>query len=245
MTTPLRPSATSPGSATLAHRAALHAALGDPTRLGIVDELMLSDRSPSELAERFDLPTNLLAHHLGLLERVGLVERIVSAGDRRRRYVRLVPDTVQALRAGHPTTAAGRVDGRARALFVCTHNSARSQLAAAIWRRRTGAPARSAGTHPAATVHPGAVAAAARRGLDLGRARPRRLSPGELHRAEVVVTVCDRAHEEVELPGSLHWSIPDPVAADDPDAFDRAAEVLDQRISALSASTLISKETPA
>ena len=43
------------------------------------------------------------------------------------------------------------------ALFVCTHNSARSQLAATLWRRRTGAPATSAGTHPAREIHPGAV----------------------------------------------------------------------------------------
>src|SRR5918993_4395230 len=123
-------------------RAAVHAALGEPVRLAIVDELALSDLAPSALAERFGLAGNLLAHHLDVLERVGLIERTVSSGDRRRRYVRL---RHHALRDLGPRSA-GR---RGRALFVCTGNSARSQLAAALWRRRTGEPASSAGTHPA------------------------------------------------------------------------------------------------
>ena len=63
------------------------------------------------------------------------------------------------------------------------------------------------------------------------------LTPGELEAAELVITVCDRAHEEVTVPDtSLHWSIPDPVgahpSADDPDPFDFAAILLDRRISA-------------
>ncbi|HKX71485.1 MAG TPA: helix-turn-helix domain-containing protein, partial [Acidimicrobiales bacterium] len=70
-------------------RAAVHAALGEPLRLAIIDELSSSDRAPSDLAARFGLAGNLLAHHLHVLERVGLIERVVSAGDRRRRYVRL------------------------------------------------------------------------------------------------------------------------------------------------------------
>ena len=58
---------------------------------------------------------------------------------------------------------------------MCTHNSARSQLAAALWTQLTNQPADSAGTHPAARVHPGAVAAARRAGLDLTDARPKLL----------------------------------------------------------------------
>ncbi len=220
----------------LVERAAVHAALGEPVRLAIVDELIRSDRAPSELAARFDLPTNLLAHHLGVLERVGLVERTVSSGDRRRRYVRVVPsglaDVIGSLggRSGRPA-GTGRSAGAA--LFVCTHNSARSQLAAALWRDRTGAPATSAGTHPADRVHPGAVAAARRRGLDLSGTVPRRLAGHDVEAADVVVSVCDRAHEEVDLPAdALHWSVPDPVDAADPEPFDRAAELLEQRIAA-------------
>ncbi|CAN5368058.1 helix-turn-helix domain-containing protein [soil metagenome] len=215
-------------------RAAVHAALGEPIRLAIVDELIRSDRSPSELAARFCLPTNLLAHHLGVLERVGVIERTVSSGDRRKRYVRAVPAAVATPGRVDPDLAhAHAAADRRSALFVCTHNSARSQLAAAIWRSHTGGAASSAGTHPADRVHPGAIAAGRRRGLDLGGATPRRLDDAEVAAADLVVTVCDRAHEEIDLPDhSLHWSVPDPVSADGPDAFDRAADALEHRIRA-------------
>lgn len=210
----------------LAERATLHAALGDPVRLGIVEELARSDRTSAELAAQFGVASNLLAHHLAVLERAGLVERRPSSGDRRRRYVRLVRGTLDRL-----TVAAGPPAGRV--LFVCTHNSARSQLAAALWRHRTGAPASSAGTHPADQVHPEAAAAAARRGLDLGGATPRQLQAGDLD-AALVVTVCDRAHEE--LAGAerwLHWSIADPAATNTAAAFDATIDALDERIAAL------------
>jgi protein-tyrosine-phosphatase len=211
-------------------RAAVHAALGEQVRLAIVDELAVSDRSAGALAARLGVGSNLLAHHVDVLERAGLVERVVSSGDRRRRYVRLRRRALAD--AGVAVGPATVALPRGRALFVCTHNSARSQLAAALWRRRTGAGAASAGTHPAERVHPGAVAAAARAGLDLGSARPRVLAEGDLD-AEVVVTVCDRAHEELAPGGEwLHWSTPDPVGAG-PEAFDEALAELDDRITTL------------
>ena len=70
-------------------RAALHAALGEPVRLAIVEDLAATDRAPTDLATRHGRRAALLAHHLDVLERVGLIERHVSAGDRRRRYIRL------------------------------------------------------------------------------------------------------------------------------------------------------------
>lgn len=207
-------------------RAALHAALGDPARLAIVEELAISDRAPSALSARFGLAGNLLAHHLDVLEGVGLIERQVSAGDRRRRYVRLRRDTLRNLALGTTPPRAGR------ALFVCTQNSARSQLAAALWRKRTGRDATSAGTHPADRVHPGALAAARRAGLDLTGARPRALGPDDLD-VDVVVTVCDRAHEELDPPEDWwHWSVSDPVDAGTRRAFDAALTELDERITA-------------
>lgn len=206
-------------------RAALHAALGEPARLAIVDELSSSDRSPTELGEMLHLPGNLIAHHLDALERVGLIERQVSAGDRRRRYIRLVRRQLADL-----GIATARPAGRV--LFVCTNNSARSQLAAALWTARTGEQAGSAGTQPADRVHPGAVAAARRAGLDLSNAVPRSLTPAEV--ADLYVTVCDRAHEELRPDVSnWHWSIPDPVAARNADAFDTALHDLDDRIRSL------------
>ena len=141
-----------PDRTSVGARAAMHAALGDPARLAIVDDLAVSDRSPKELGERLGLMSNLLAHHLDVLEAVGLIARSASAGDGRRKYVRLVRGPVDRLQIAG---AAPHGD----VLFLCTRNSARSQLAAALWTARTGRPARSAGTHPAPKVHRGAVAA--------------------------------------------------------------------------------------
>jgi protein-tyrosine-phosphatase len=215
-------------AADLRQRAARHAALGDPARLAIVDELSTSDRAPVELCRRLGMASNLLAHHLDVLERVGLIERSRSSGDGRRRYVHLVPAGLQGLWPG-PAIDVGA------ALFVCTANSARSQLAAALWRRATGEPAASAGTHPAEHVHPGAVAAARRVGLDLGPAVPRGLDEVDAW-PPVVVTVCDRAHEELGAGDEwLHWSVPDPVRAGGAAAFDAAVAELAGRIHAATA----------
>jgi protein-tyrosine-phosphatase len=207
----------------VAERSLRFAALGDPIRLAIVDDLAASDRAPVELARRLGLASNLLAHHLSVLEEAGLVERLTSSGDRRRRYIRLRHDALRELTIG-VSAPAGPV------LFVCTHNSARSQLAAATWNAVAGSPASSAGTHPADRVHPGAVAAAERAGLDLSQARPRHLDDIDMTPA-LVVTVCDRAHEELE-PGSewLHWSISDPVEEATPAAFDAALRNVQSRI---------------
>lgn len=204
-------------------RAARHAALGDPVRLAIVDELSASDRAPVELRRRLGIESNLLAHHLDALERVGMIERSRSSGDGRRRYVHLLPASIEGLRsaAGLPATSA---------LFVCTANSARSQLAAALWQRACGVAALSAGTHPADAVHPGAVAAAARAGLDLRGAAPRHLRDVGPH-PSLVVTVCDRAHEELPPDDArLHWSIPDPVPSGSDSAFDATVAELGHRI---------------
>lgn len=202
-------------------RAAMHAALGEPVRLALVDDLVCSDRSPKELAERHGLPTNLLAHHLDVLEAAGLVERCTSAGDRRRRYVRLVAQTLV------PVRPIERIPDRV--LFLCTHNSARSQLAAALWTARTGRPAASAGTDPAPRVHRGAVAAARRAGLDLTGATPRLLH--HVPAGAQVVTVCDRVHESL-TPGDdwWHWSVPDPVDDATADSFDAVVDDLEARI---------------
>jgi protein-tyrosine-phosphatase/DNA-binding transcriptional ArsR family regulator len=210
-------------------RARRHAALGDPTRLAIVDELASSDRAPVELQRLTGISSNLLAHHLDVLEEVGVITRSRSGGDGRRRYVHLSRDALDDLSPGRRRPAQ-------RALFVCTHNSARSQLAAALWTQLTSQPAESAGTHPAGRVHPGAVAAARRAGLDLTAARPQHLGdvtsmPG------LVVTVCDRAHEELAPdPVWLHWSVPDPVPAPTKAAFDATVNELRGRIETLVAS---------
>ncbi len=98
-----------------------------------------------------------------------------------------------------------------RVVFVCTQNSARSQLATAVWHRKSPVPATSAGTDPATAVHPQAIEAARRHDLPLRARRPRHISD-VLRPTDLVIAVCDNAHEE--LPADLHrlhWSIPDPV----------------------------------
>lgn len=209
----------------LRQRAAVHAALGEPARLAIVDELVASDRSPKELADRLALPSNLLAHHLEVLEQVGLIVRTPSAGDGRRKYVRLTRLPI----AGLETVGSAP---RGEMLFLCTHNSARSQLAAAMWSARTGRRASSAGTRPAARVHRGAVAAAERAGLSLAEAMP--TSIDTIPSSAQVVTVCDLVHEELEPgPDWWHWSLPDPVESGSRAAFDAVVAELDARIAAV------------
>lgn len=204
-------------------RAARHAALGDPVRLAIVDELAVSDRAPVEIRRRVGIESNLLAHHLDVLEEVGLINRSRSSGDGRRRYVHLLRDVFD--------TVGTRPVVRARpALFVCTQNSARSQLAAALWREITHEPAASAGTHPADRVHPAAVQAARRAHLELDVTGPRALA--SLDRLpDLVVTVCDQAYEELDAPdGWLHWSVLDPVPVGTKAAFDDVVSELRDRI---------------
>jgi protein-tyrosine-phosphatase len=214
-----------------AARARVHAALAEPARLRIVDHLGLGDASPSELQALVGLPSNLLAHHLQVLERAGVVTRRRSESDRRRSYLRLVPAALGGLLPGSVTAVP-------RVVFVCTANSARSQLAAALWTRASPVPVASAGTHPADRVAPGAVAAARRHGLRLAAGGPRRLD--EIHRpGDLLVTVCDHAHEvlahdaHAAPDAALHWSVPDPVAVGTRRAFDAAYAELETRITHL------------
>src|SRR5687767_1969226 len=106
----------------LGERARIHAALGEPARLAIVDALCLGDASPGEIAQDLGMPTNLVAHHVKVLADAGLLERTRSEADRRRTYLRLRPGTLALL-------APPRLPYTSRVVFVCTHNSARSQLA--------------------------------------------------------------------------------------------------------------------
>ncbi|WP_129666973.1 ArsR family transcriptional regulator [Phytoactinopolyspora endophytica] len=209
----------------LAQRARVHAALGDPGRLAIVDALVSGDAAPSELAGRLGIGSNLVAHHLKVLEQTGVVRRVRSEGDRRRTYVTLVPETLGSLPIGSEHRAP-------RVVFVCAQNSARSQLAAALWGVRSPVPATSAGTRPASRIHPGAEAAATRHGLKIRSRRPRHVSE-VAHDDDLIVAVCDQAHEELGDGRRLHWSIPDPAPAGTDDAFDQAVDRLSTRVAQL------------
>jgi ArsR family transcriptional regulator, arsenate/arsenite/antimonite-responsive transcriptional repressor / arsenate reductase (thioredoxin) len=209
----------------LERRAAVHAALADPARLRIADALADGDASPSELGAMLGMPSNLLAHHLQVLQSAGIVSRHRSQGDRRRTYLRLVPGALDLPRGGGQWEAS-------RVLFVCTANSARSHLAAALWRRASRVPATSAGTHPADVIDPGAFDAAGRHQLTLPRMRPRHI--GDVRQdGDLVVAVCDLAYEELGGLAIVHWSVPDPVPAGDPASFDAALAELADRVRSL------------
>lgn len=200
-------------------------ALADPVRLLVTDALAHGDRSPGELQRDLAVPGNLLAHHLKVLERAGVVHRTRSEADRRRAYVQLVPAALEGVLPGVPVRVVPRV------VFVCTHNSARSQLAAAVWRSRSEVPVTSGGTRPAERVNPRAVAVARRHGHRIGRSRPvsadEVLVPGDL-----VVSVCDSAHEVLQTRGRehLHWSVPDPVRVGTDAAFEQAYATVESRV---------------
>ena len=210
-------------------RARVHAALSDVHRLQVVDLLATTDLSSSELGAAVGIPSNLLAHHLRTLEDVGLVTRRRSEGDGRRTYLSL-SRAGAALVTNPPRT--GALPRARRVVFVCTANTARSHLAAALWRQASPVEATSAGTHPGDRINPGAVATARRHHLDLPDVPPRPLAD-TLEDGDLLVTVCDRAHEEIGRRARIHWSIPDPVPDGTRAAFDAAHDALAERIEAL------------
>lgn len=227
-----------------AARVAGLSALADPVRLRIVDVLGVGDASPGELREQLGLPSNLLAHHLNVLEQAGIVSRHRSHADRRRTYLRLHRERLAGLL---PEVSEQAAEAVGRVVFVCTANSARSQLAAALWQAASPIPVASGGTRPGAAIAPGAVAAAHRHGLTLVQERPQPLD-GLLRDGDYVVTVCDAAHEElgpadetsadgsgapVRLAGTSHWSVPDPVAPGTEAAFEAAYEDIAGRVADL------------
>lgn len=215
----------SEGSAEILERAAIHAALGDPSRLRIVDTLLIGDASPSELAALLGMPSNLLAHHLRALEAAGLVTRHRSEGDGRRSYLRLARHVLAQLAPSALTTPE-------RVVFVCTANSARSPLASALWHRASDIPTASAGTHPAPAIDPGALAAAKRHRLPMPQITPRHLDEVATD-GDLIVTVCDLAHEELGTTSTVHWSISDPARRGTTAAFDAAYDDLSARVDEL------------
>ncbi|MFC7535370.1 helix-turn-helix domain-containing protein [Actinoplanes sp. GCM10030250] len=211
-------------TSSLQARARIHAALGDPARLAVVDALTLGDASPGEIAADLGMPSNLVAHHVKVLQEAGLLARIRSEGDRRRTYLRLVPGVLSSL-------TAPRLHSAERVVFVCTHNSARSQLAAALWRNRIGGEVASAGTLPARRVHPRAVRVAHEHGLALDPTGTNHVDD-IVHDGDLIIAVCDNAHENLTgaVRPRLHWSVPDPVRVDTDEAFEAAYTDLADRI---------------
>lgn len=225
-------------------RAAQHAALAEPLRLRIADLLTLSDLSSSELRTQLGIRSNLLAHHLSVLEEAGLVQRRQSEGDRRRSYATLTSEHHSAAVSGPSPSHATQGDRPRRVVFICTGNSTRSPFAAARWNAgwgdEFGVRAVSAGTHPAPAPSPRSVKAAAALGVDLSAHTPRLI--GTLNAEDLVVVVCDRAYEELSKgfrqhqPRIRHWSVPNPGPAGSTAAYENCFEDLSRRVEALGSS---------
>jgi ArsR family transcriptional regulator, arsenate/arsenite/antimonite-responsive transcriptional repressor / arsenate reductase (thioredoxin) len=231
---------------------------GHPVRWRLLSELSRSDLRVGELCARLELPQNLVSYHLGRLRAERVVSRRRSSADGRDSYYLLELDRCGELLAGagsalHPglrlSPAAPDRPGpaarrrRTRVLFLCTGNSARSQIAEALAERLGGGgvEARSAGSHPK-PLHPNAVGVLAARGIDITGRRSKHLEEFVGRRFDYVVSLCDRVREVCpEFPGHpdlIHWSIPDPAREGDGDeatypAFERTAEELSTRVAFL------------
>lgn len=230
--------------------------LGDPVRWRLVGELGRSDRRVGELVELVGKPQNLVSYHLGELRRAGVVTSRRSSADGRDVYYQadlhrcrdLLAASGRALHAGlaftpAPATDLGATRPRPRVLFLCTGNSARSQIAEAFVEHRSAGvvQARSAGSHPK-PLHPLAVQVMAERGIDIAGRATKSLTRFRRQRFDRVITLCDKVREVCpefpEAPDRAHWSVADPAASgpggDDALAVFRAtADEIDGRITLL------------
>ncbi len=229
--------------------------LADEHRWKVLAALATSDRRVQELVRLLGQPQNLVSYHLRKLREQALVRERRSAADRRDVYYSLDLDrlkgmlmsTSEALHPGLgdepatgqqiPLKASGE---RPRVLFLCTHNSARSQMAEGILRHLAGGQVEvhSAGTE-VTRVHPLAAATMTARDIDISGHRSKHLNEFTGQKFDYVITVCDSANETCPIfpgdPERIHWSIPDPssVEGDDKEkstAFQRAADDLLTRI---------------
>jgi ArsR family transcriptional regulator, arsenate/arsenite/antimonite-responsive transcriptional repressor / arsenate reductase (thioredoxin) len=208
--------------------------LAHDVRWHLVAVLALSDRRVQELVEILQRPQNLISYHLRLLREGNLVSVRRSSADARDTYYSLDLPQVRTLylasgAALHPALAAdaqpemavaeGDLGGKQpfRILFLCTHNSARSQLAEGIMRSVAGAAAEvySAGSEPD-EVHPLAIEAAAVLGIDISQQESRHMDQFVGQTFDYVITVCDRVRESCPVfpndPQQIHWSFADPTA---------------------------------
>jgi ArsR family transcriptional regulator, arsenate/arsenite/antimonite-responsive transcriptional repressor / arsenate reductase (thioredoxin) len=229
-----------------------------PLRWRLLRELARSDRAVWELTELVNEAQNLVSYHLRQLRDGGLVFAHRSAADGRDAYysIDLARCQTQLQAAGgalhpalrlapmpRPSSNDARPDRRRRVLFLCTGNSARSQIAEALLDHMSEATieAASAGSHPK-PLHPNAVRVLAKRGIDISANRTKHLDEFRSQRFDMVITLCDRVREVCpEFPSKpqlVHWSIPDPALAGPTNrvsypAFERTTTELETRITFL------------
>jgi protein-tyrosine-phosphatase len=224
---------------------------GHPLRWRLLSELARSDRRVGELCELAGRRQSLVSYHLRQLRDGGLVSLRRSTADGRDTYYvldlgrcgELLRSAGISLHPGLVPTPHPRPKRRtavARVLFLCTGNSARSQIAEALCEQLSAGAviAASAGSHPK-PLHRNAVRVMRSRGIDLSGRRSKHLSELAAQRFDYVISLCDRVREVCpEFPGGpelIHWSIPDPAHAPGTDeetlpAFERIAAELSTRI---------------
>ncbi len=230
-----------------------------PVRWGLLTELARSDRHVNELTHLLDQPQALVSYHLARLRDGGLVTSRRSAHDGRASYYRLdlqrCGDALSAtglalhpglaLRIVQPTAPQPSRARRARVVFACTGNGARSQIAEALLQQRAGDRVHvvSGGSQPK-PIHPNAIRVLAERGIDIGDRRSKPLTQFDGQHFDHIVTLCDRVREACPefsgRPQAIHWSIADPSRATGGDRatypiFRDLASELDIRISFLTA----------
>jgi len=222
--------------------------LADDTRWRMVALLRRSDRQVGELVGQLGLPQNLVSYHLAALRQGGLVRVHRSDADGRASYygldlaalnaLYLAAGALLALPAAPSASLAHRT-----VVFLCTGNSARSQMAEAWLRHLSGGrlTARSAGTEPR-PIHPLTVRAMAEVGLDIGYQSSKSLDALAGLRPDLLVTVCDIAREDCAFWGAevpqIHWSVADPARATGSEparlaVFRAARDELRQRVGGL------------
>ncbi len=200
-----------------------------PVRWNLLTRLARSDYRVQELVEQLQLPQNLVSYHLRQLRNGHLVLEHRSTADERAIYygldiVQFRHDLFLAGRQLHPAipvddnhqTPARRL---LRVLFLCTENSARSQMAEGLLRQlgQGNFEAASAGSQPAERIHPLARRVMEHVGIDMSRAIPKHVSTFQGQHFDTIVTVCDRVREVcptfADEPERIHWSFPDPALA--------------------------------
>jgi protein-tyrosine-phosphatase/DNA-binding transcriptional ArsR family regulator len=224
---------------------------GHPLRWRLIGELARGDRVVSELTKLVGEPQNLVSYHLGKLREGRLVSARRSAADGRDTYYGLDLTRVGSLLSAAgaslhpglrlaPPQREASLAGPVRVLFLCTGNSARSPMAAALARARSGGAiaAASAGSHPR-PLHPNALRVMGEDyGLDLAAHEPMRLDDFAGERFDRVISLCDKVREVCpEFPGdpeTIHWSIANPATGEPDDVtyplFRQTAAELDTRV---------------
>lgn len=205
---------------------------GHPLRWRLLGALARSDRAVSELTQLVSEPQNLVSYHLGKLREARLVFARRSSADRRDTYYGLdlarmgglLSAAGGALHPGlHMTPTTSNKIAPARVLFLCTGNSARSQMAEALLRARSAGvvETRSAGSQPRA-LHPNALRVMREEyGLDLAGQAPKHLDTFADQPFDWVISLCDRVREVCPdfsgAPETIHWSIANPATGESDD----------------------------